>query len=75
MSLIDANRRLKTRKIEKNSSLSNAVDQKHMKRLAIISKNDIWVANELSLLCMIFVFLSLLFTFKIFSIISEFFKF
>ena len=42
-SLVDANRRITTREIAERLNLSNATIHKHMKRVELISKLDIWV--------------------------------
>nr|APL98298.1 putative DD34D transposase [Bactrocera tryoni] len=47
-SLVDANRRITTREIAERLNLSNATVHKHMKRLGLISKLDIWVPHVLT---------------------------
>ena len=44
-SLVDVNRRTTTREIAESFNLSNAIVQKHMKRLGLISKRDMWVPH------------------------------
>ena len=46
--LVDANLRITTREIAERFNLSNAIVHKHMKRLELISKLDIWVAHVLT---------------------------
>ena len=47
-SLIDASRRTTTPEIAERLNLSNAIFHKHMKRLGLISKLDIWVPHVLT---------------------------
>ena len=47
-SLVAANRRITTRETAANLNLSKATVHKHMKRLELISKFDIWVPHDLT---------------------------
>ena len=47
-SLVDKNRRIATRDNAERLNLSNATVHKHMKRLGLISKLDIWVPHVLT---------------------------
>ena len=47
-SLVDVNCRITTREIAESLNLSNATVHKHMHRLGLISKLDLWVPHVLS---------------------------